>query len=71
MVVELSGGMGTGLTAKPDSIPQLGETLCYSTLKVDSGQWPTFPTRDETPWTHGGPPAEYVPTPEDAVEVWA
>ena len=30
-----------------------------------------FPSREETPWTHGGPPAEYVPTDEDAMEDWS
>jgi hypothetical protein len=33
-----------------------------------------FPTRDETPWTHGGPPAAFddgAPTAEDAREEWS
>jgi hypothetical protein len=31
----------------------------------------TFPPREETPWTHGGPPVEYQPTDEDAHEEWS
>lgn len=30
-----------------------------------------FPEREETPWTHGGPPEEYVPTDQDAQEEWS
>jgi hypothetical protein len=71
VVVELSGGMGTGHTPRPGSVPEPGEELCYSTLRVDNGQWPAFPAREETPWTHGGPPPEYQPTDDDAREDWS
>ncbi|WP_433531655.1 hypothetical protein ACQPYA_06080 [Micromonospora sp. CA-263727] len=56
VVLELSGGMGRGLTANPGSVPEVGERLCYTTLSeayVPSG---AFPAVEETPWTHGGPP---------------
>jgi hypothetical protein len=71
VVLELSGGMGRGLTAAPGSVPESGERLCYTTL-TDSYQPPaSFPERAETPWTHGGPPPEYVPSDEDASEAWS
>ncbi|MFK3980920.1 hypothetical protein ACI2K4_11145 [Micromonospora sp. NPDC050397] len=58
VVLELSGGMGRGLTAPPGTVPEIGERLCYTTL-TDSYVPPgTFPTREETPWTHGGPPLD-------------
>ncbi len=69
--LELAKGMGGGHVAKPGAVPVVSESLCYSTLRTDAGQWPTFPKREETPWMHGGPPAEYVPTNEDAVEAWS
>ncbi|MBX7268758.1 hypothetical protein KIF24_23895 [Micromonospora sp. Llam7] len=56
VVLELSGGMGRGLTASPGSVPEVGERHCYTTLSeayVPSG---AFPPAEQTPWTHGGPP---------------
>jgi len=71
VVLELSGGMGRALTPAPGSVPALGEDLCYSAL-TESYQPPgRFPLREETPWTHGGPPQEYVPSDDDAVEEWS
>nr|WP_205862903.1 hypothetical protein [Planosporangium thailandense] len=71
VVLELSGGMGRGLTAPPGSVPEVGERLTYTTL-TESYQAPAaFPAREETPWTHGGPPVEYVPDDDDAVEEWS
>lgn len=70
VVLELSGGMGRALTAAPGSVPQVGESLCYTTLTDSYQLRGSFPAREETPWTHGGPPAEYVPD-EDAAEEWS
>jgi hypothetical protein len=71
VALELSGGMGHGLTPAPGSVPAIGDRICYTTLS-DSYQPPgLFPPREETPWTHGGPPPEYVPADEDANEVWS
>jgi hypothetical protein len=71
VVLELSGGMGRALTPAPGSVPAVGDRACYTTLS-DSYQPPgSFPSRDETPWTHGGPPPQYVPADEDANEVWS
>jgi hypothetical protein len=69
--LELSGGMGRAATPAPGSVPEVGEAICYSSI-VDSYQpVTTFPPREETPWTHGGPPVEYQPTDEDAHEEWS
>jgi len=71
VVLELRGGMGRSLTAAPGSVPEVGERLCYTAL-TDTYQprWP-FPDREDTPWTHGGPPPVYVPTDEDVTEAWS
>lgn len=56
VVLELSGGMGRGLTPPPGSVPEVGERLCYTTLSEAFLPAGTFPAVEETPWTHGGPP---------------
>ncbi|MGN9808178.1 hypothetical protein ACTMSW_02305 [Micromonospora sp. BQ11] len=61
VVLELSGGMGRGLTAPPGSVPEVGERLCLTTLSDAYLPVATFPAVEETPWTHGGPPAEVGP----------
>jgi len=69
--LELSKGMGRSLTAPPGSVPVVGERVCYTTL---SDAWQVrgvFPERENTPWTHGGPPPVYLPTPEDQTEAWS
>ncbi|NUT38932.1 MAG: hypothetical protein HOV86_03005 [Thermoactinospora sp.] len=67
ITVEISKGMGT--LTKPAPLPE--GRVAFTTLKRDFQQPATFPEREETPWTHGGPPPEYVPAEEDAVEEWA
>jgi len=71
VVLELSGGMGRKLTATPGTVPEIGERLCYSTLTDGYQPSAEFPLAEETPWTHGGPPAPYVPAGEDADEEWS
>jgi hypothetical protein len=58
VVLELSGGMGRGLTAPPGTVAEVGERLCYTTLTDGYVPPGTFPSRDDTPWTHGGPPTD-------------
>jgi hypothetical protein len=71
VVLELSGGMGRSLIPAPGSVPEVGERTCYTSI-VDAYQpLSSFPAREDTPWTHGGPPVEYVPTEEDAHEEWS
>ncbi|SIN35696.1 hypothetical protein [Micromonospora cremea] len=74
VVLELAGGMGSSLTPPPGSVPGVGEQLCYTTLTDTFFPAGAFPSREETPWTHGGPPAPYEdspPTAEDAREEWS
>ncbi|MBE1486753.1 hypothetical protein [Plantactinospora soyae] len=75
VVLELSGGLGRSLSPAPGSVPEVGDRLCYTTLS-DSYMPPgEFPGRDETPWTHGGPPTAYEdaaePTVQEAGEEWS
>ncbi len=71
VALELSGGMGRGLVAPPGSVPEPGERVCYSTLTADYLPIAEFPPPEQTPWTHGGPPAPYEPDDEDAAEDWS
>ncbi len=71
VVLELAGGMGRSLTAVPGSVPAVGERLCYTTLTDSYQVRGSFPEREDTPWTHGGPPPAYVPTREDVAEAWS
>jgi hypothetical protein len=71
IVVELKNGMGRSLTPEPGSVPEPGEWICYATFDDGFQRPPEFPSPEETPWTHGGPPPPYVPTDEDATEDWS
>jgi hypothetical protein len=71
VTLELISGMGRGKTPQPGSVPEVGEVLCYTTRSDEFRRPPEWPAREDTPWTHGGPPPEYVPADTDAGEEWA
>jgi hypothetical protein len=71
VTLELSGGMGRALAAPPGTTPAVGDEVTYTTLRDDFQPAAQFPSREETPWTHGGPPLDYVPTDDDAQEPWS
>jgi hypothetical protein len=70
VLLELCSGMGGGKAPKPGSVPEVGERVCFASFGSKGWGATSFPDREDTPWTHGGPPQEYVPTDEDAQEVW-
>jgi hypothetical protein len=71
VILELKGGMGRSLTPAPGSVPAVEDYVTYTSLKDDYQPAARFPEREDTPWTHGGPPPEYVPNDEDAAEDWS
>lgn len=71
VTLELAGAMGRALTPAAGSLPELGERICYSSIVEGYRPPDSFPPREDTPWTHGGPPVEYTPTDEDAYEEWS
>ncbi|KQY36792.1 MULTISPECIES: hypothetical protein [Nocardia] len=69
MVLELSGGMGRKLVAEPGSVPEEGEDLGFARFKpTPFNGMLNLPAREETPWTHGGPPPEWTPPTDDEGE---
>ncbi|WP_432829509.1 hypothetical protein [Dactylosporangium sp. CA-092794] len=72
VVLELSKGMGRSTKQPaPGSVPEVGERVTYGPVS-DAYQPPgRFPSREDTPWTHGGPPPEYQPSDSDAGEDWS
>ncbi|MCP2340979.1 hypothetical protein [Actinomadura rupiterrae] len=71
VLLELTGGMGRKLTPEAGVVPEPGLEVVFTSRTSDSWGAAKFPERDDTPWTHGGPPAEYEPADEDATEVWS
>jgi hypothetical protein len=69
--LELTGGLARKQKppAPPGCVPEPGELLCYTVLGTRFSP-PSFPSEEDTPWTHGGPPTPYTPTEDDADEVW-
>ncbi|PNE42447.1 hypothetical protein [Streptomyces noursei] len=56
-VVRLTGGMGRGRTPEPGSVPEPGETTCWTLFEHAPRGGPGLPEPEDTPWTHGGPPS--------------
>jgi hypothetical protein len=71
VTLELSGGgIGRKPPAPPGSMPAVGDVVCYTTVIEEFQRPPEFPDRENTPWTHGGPPPEYAENDDDASEAW-
>lgn len=70
IVLELQGGMGRKLTPEPGSVPERGAEIGFARFDPSgSGPRPNLPSREETPWTHGGPPPEWDPNAETFEEL--
>lgn len=69
--LELANDMGRRAVPEEGSVPQAGEYRCYATvLAAERFPPPPLPEAAATPWTHGGPPAEYAPSAADHNEEW-
>ncbi|ONH29520.1 hypothetical protein [Pseudofrankia asymbiotica] len=68
--LELSGGMGRAKVPPPGSVPEVGEAISYTSVLPDGAFSAALPAPEDTPWTHGGPPASYEPTDDDVREAW-
>ena len=72
VVLELSGRHGPRADrhARQRARRSARSSATRRSATVTSGP-PAFPDPAETPWTHGGPPLQYVPSDEDAQEEWS
>ncbi|MET8680888.1 hypothetical protein ABZW18_25725 [Streptomyces sp. NPDC004647] len=64
--LEITAGMGTVARPNHAVLPESGAFLVF-THAPDHYRMPEFPARDQTPWTHGGPPPDH-PHPNDGNE---
>ncbi|GHG41297.1 MULTISPECIES: hypothetical protein [Amycolatopsis] len=71
ITLELAGGTGRRLTAPAGTVPLAGDQVCFSSLTDSYQQRGNFPAREDTPWTHGGPPAPPAPRNDDGNEEWS
>ncbi|MTE14176.1 hypothetical protein [Nocardia aurantiaca] len=71
IVLELSKDMGRKNTPAPGSVPEIGDEVCFARFADEYQPPPKLPPREETPWTHGGPPPVWEPTADDAREEWS
>jgi hypothetical protein len=62
--LEITAGMGHADRPTYDVLPESGAFLVF-TIAPDAYRMPEFPSREQTPWTHGGPPADH---PDDSDE---
>ncbi|MET7636832.1 hypothetical protein [Streptomyces sp. NPDC005078] len=68
IVMQSNTHNGTLRNPNREAIPDLGAEMCFTTAP-EYFQQPQFPTRENTPWTHGGPPDDPAgshPAEEDA-----
>ncbi|MFJ2217356.1 hypothetical protein ACIQVO_00115 [Streptomyces sp. NPDC101062] len=55
--LEITAGMGHADRPNYDVLPEADAFLVFTTAPAPY-RMPEFPSRDQTPWTHGGPPAD-------------
>lgn len=58
VTVRLVSGMGRSKEPAPGTVPEPGEALCWTLFEHAPRGGPGLPDVEDTPWTHGGPPAE-------------
>jgi hypothetical protein len=63
VTLEVTGGMGTPARPAAGAVPPVGAQVSYT---IDPGYWAPreFPSADQTPWTHGGPPSRPAVVPD-------
>ncbi|MFF8278138.1 hypothetical protein ACF05T_18805 [Streptomyces lateritius] len=69
LVLRITDRMGRSKEPAPGSVPEKGERIAWTLFEHDQRVGAKLPEREETPWTHGGPPRSDAPDPElpDAV----
>ncbi|MCM1967640.1 hypothetical protein [Streptomyces sp. G1] len=57
LVLRVLDKMGRGKDPEPGSVPEKGDRVCWTLFEHDARGGPKLPDPEQTPWTHGGPPA--------------
>ncbi|MEK2479042.1 hypothetical protein [Streptomyces noursei] len=57
--LEIIAGMGKASSPNHAVLPEIGAFLVLTIAPPDHYRMPEFPSRDQTPWTHGGPPPNH------------
>ncbi|MEV7868564.1 hypothetical protein AB0P17_21275 [Streptomyces sp. NPDC088124] len=57
LVVRLTDRMGRSKEPAPGSVPEKGDRITWTLFEHDQRGGPKLPDPEQTPWTHGGPPA--------------
>ncbi|MGW6687751.1 hypothetical protein [Streptomyces sp. NPDC054961] len=57
LVLRLLDKMGRGREPEAGSVPEKGDRMCWTLFEHDARGGPKLPDPEQTPWTHGGPPA--------------
>ncbi|MFD8970371.1 hypothetical protein ACFV0C_36170 [Streptomyces sp. NPDC059568] len=57
LMLRLTDRMGRSKEPAPGSVPEKGDRIAWTLFEHDQRVGPKLPDPEETPWTHGGPPA--------------
>ncbi|MCX3063696.1 hypothetical protein [Streptomyces beihaiensis] len=64
VVLRVLDKMGRGKEPDEGSVPRKGDRVCWTTFEHEQRGGPKLPEPEETPWTHGGPPATGAEAPD-------
>jgi hypothetical protein len=64
LVLRLTDRMGRSKDPTEGSVPEKGERIAWTLFEHDQRGGPKLPDPEETPWTHGGPPATDAESPD-------
>lgn len=65
--LRLTSGMGRGKEPAEGTVPEKGDRLCWTLFEHAPRGGPGVPDPEDTPWTHGGPPADAAAPAPDPV----
>lgn len=68
VTLRLTNGMGRSKEPAPGTVPEPGEQLCWTLFEHSPRSGPGLPDVEDTPWTHGGPPAGPTESPSPPAE---
>jgi hypothetical protein len=57
LTLRLLNAMGRAKDPAPGTVPEVGDRVCWTLFEHDQRGGARLPDPEDTPWTHGGPPA--------------